>query len=145
MAEVILRSYGHENFFAASAGSQPTGEVNPAAIRQLQSSGHDVAGLRSKSWQEFANDSERTIDIVITVCDAAAGESCPVWSGNPLTAHWGIADPAAARGSEARIEAAFELAYRQLKARVDALLDLDVERIHRHELASALQAIGTSQ
>src|SRR5205809_686144 len=118
MAEAILNKAGQGRFRALSAGSHPKGEVNPHALALLKSLGHDTSALRSKSWAEFAQANAPQLDFVFTVCDAAAGEACPVWPGQPMTAHWGIPDPAAARGSPAEIALAFRQAYRMLDRRI---------------------------
>src|SRR5688572_10319451 len=98
LAEVLLNHFGKGRFRAFSAGSHPGGQVNPLAIKTLQDAGLDVKGLRSKSWDEFAGEDAPRMDFILTVCDSAAGESCPIWPGKPITAHWGVADPAAVKG-----------------------------------------------
>lgn len=142
MAEVILNSKVDGRFAAASAGSRPTGEVNPGALRQIASMAHDITGLRSKSWDEFSGADAPEFDLVITVCDNAAGESCPVWRGAPQTAHWGIPDPAAAAGGEERVREAFSFAYTQLEERINALLALDLDVMSDADITSSLAAIG---
>ena len=122
LAEVILNELGAGRFTAQSAGSRPTGEVNPAALAELRERGHDTSGLRSKSWDEFEGPDAARFDTLITVCDNAARESCPVWPGNPVSMHWGISDPAAVTGSEDEIRQAFDAAYLELKERVTALI-----------------------
>jgi protein-tyrosine-phosphatase len=124
LAEAILRHYGDGRYRAFSAGSMPSGAPNPAAIATLRSRGLDHAFARSKSWDEFAGDAAASMDLVITVCANAAGETCPVWPGHPHTAYWGVEDPAAVTGSEQDIMAAFAVTFDQMKARVDALLAL---------------------
>lgn len=141
MAEAILKAKAGGRFSAASAGSHPTGKVNPGALRQLSDTSHEVAGLRSKSWEEFSGPDAPETDLVITVCDNAAGESCPVWNGAPLTAHWGIPDPAAAGGGEEMVRAAFATAYAQLEDRIEALLALDLDALSDTDIASSLAAI----
>ena len=126
LAEAILNKDGGEKFRAFSAGSQPKGEVNPHALELLRASGYDVSGLRSKSWTEFARPGAPKLDFVFTVCDNAAGEACPVWPGQPMTAHWGIPDPADAGGSAAEIAFAFKDAYRMLKRRIDLFSALPI-------------------
>lgn len=133
MAEAILNARAGGRAVAESAGSHPAGAVNPYALRLLEREGLDTGALRSKSWDEFA--AGPRFDVVVTVCDAAAG-SCPVWPGSPVSAHWGIPDPAGAG------EAAFSRAYRQLGERIDAFLELDFESLPQATLRSALQAIG---
>lgn len=143
IAEVLLRSLGEGRFQACSAGSHPTGRVNPEAIRQLELHGHDERNLRSKSWDEFCGNDAPPLDIVITVCDSAAGETCPVWNGAPVSAHWGVPDPAAVVGSDSAICTAFEATYMQLRARVEALLSLPDEMTHG-ELEAALERIRSN-
>ena len=125
LAEAILRHRGAGRYNAWSAGSQPTGKPNPAALATLRARGleHDFA--RSKSWDEFAGDDAPRMDLVITVCASAAGEACPVWPGHPHTAHWGVEDPAAVTGSEADVMAAFAVTFEQMTARIEAMLALD--------------------
>jgi arsenate reductase len=141
IAEVLLRSLGEGRFQVFSAGSHPTGRVNPEAIRQLELYGHDVSDLRSKSWDEFCGSDAPPLDIVITVCDNAAGETCPVWNGAPVSAHWGVPDPAAVGGSASDISAAFEAAYIQLRTCVEALL-LTPGGLTRSESKTSLKQIG---
>ena len=118
LAESILRKDGDSRFHAFSAGSQPKGEVNPIALRVLSSLDYPTGGLRSKSWQEFATPDAPVMDFVFTVCDSAAGESCPVWPEQPMTAHWGIEDPAAVEGTDLQKEAAFVSAFRYMQNRI---------------------------
>src|SRR5690348_88144 len=113
MAEAILNKLGAGKFIAYSAGSQPKGQVHPEAIRLLQGLGHETSRFRSKSWSEFAKPGTPALDFVFTVCDTAAGETCPIWPGQPITAHWGIPDPAEAKGSPAEIAVAFKNAYQK--------------------------------
>ena len=120
LAEVILNKVGQGRFRAYSAGSQPKGQVHPQTLRLLNELGHDTSGLRSKSWDEFARHDGPTFDAVITVCNNAAGETCPIVPGKPAKAHWDIPDPAAAQGSPAEIEAAFRQAYDMLAERIGA-------------------------
>jgi len=142
MAEVILNTLGVGKFHAYSAGSAPKGNVNPYTIQLLQSLGHDVAGLRSKSWHEFAKPDAPTLDFVFTVCDNAAGETCPVWPGQPMTAHWGIPDPAEAEGSAAEIGLAFKDAYRMLRRRIEVFAALPIRSLDQLSLQHRLQEIG---
>jgi arsenate reductase len=114
MAEAVLNKTGAGKFRAYSAGSQPRGEINPHTIRLLKGLGYDTSGFRSKSWNEFATPGAPAFDFIFTVCDDAAGETCPVWPGKPMTAHWGIPDPAAVTGSDAEIALAFNEAYGML-------------------------------
>ena len=137
LAEVLLNELGEGEFRAFSAGSKPTGTVNPGAIRKLNREGHSTEGLTSKSWDVFSGADAPEIDIVITVCDNAAGESCPVWNGAPVTAHWGIPDPAYFDDEEAR-DAAFDLAYTRLRWRIEKLLALPAD-LSAVETGAALQ------
>ena len=135
LAEVLLNELGAGRYRAFSAGSRPAGRVNPGAIDKLEREGHSTDGLTSKSWDAFSGADAVPFDLVITVCDNAAGESCPIWNGSPLTVHWGIPDPAAITTDDAAIRDAFDQAYDRLKARIEALVEL-------HELdAESLQAI----
>lgn len=142
MAEAILQKLGSGRFVASSAGSRPTGEVNPGAISQLAENGYETDGFRSKSWHEFDAPDARPFDFIVTVCDNAAGESCPVWPGRPLTAHWGIPDPAAAAGADEQIRVAFARAFAELSARIEKLLNMPLESMSRAEIRTALRAIG---
>ncbi|MFM9940505.1 MAG: arsenate reductase ArsC [Hyphomicrobiaceae bacterium] len=136
----IHRSQGRVHAF--SAGSKPRGEPHPLAIALLKARGHETKYLRSKSWHEFAVPGAPMMDLVVTVCDSAAGESCPLWPGAPLKTHWGIPDPAAATGSEADQRSAFELAYKRLDARVGAFLALPFETMAISALQRELARIG---
>jgi arsenate reductase len=142
LAESILRKDGRQHFRAFSAGSQPKGAVNPFAIRALKSLDYPTDDLRSKSWEEFAAPDAPVMDFVFTVCDSAAGESCPVWPGQPMTAHWGIEDPAEAEGTDIAKEAAFVEAFRYLKNRIAAFTSLPLESIDRLSLGTKLRDIG---
>ena len=142
MAEAILNKLGAGKFRAFSAGSQPKGRVHPEAIRLLQSLGHDVAGFRSKSWGEFADPGAPVVDFVFTVCDHAASEACPVWPGQPMTAHWGVPDPAAAEGSPAEVALAFKDAYRMLHQRIGVFAALPIRALGQLGLQSKLKEIG---
>ena len=141
LAEVLLNQGGKGRFKAYSAGSFPKGEVNPHAIRLLETLKLPTDGLRSKSWDEFAKPGAPPLDFIITVCDNAAGEVCPIWPGKPVTAHWGIPDPAAAEGSDAEIAAAFATAARQLRARIDLFLNLPLASIDRMTIQNRLKDI----
>jgi arsenate reductase len=145
MAEAILNRDGRGQFRAFSAGSQPKGAVNPFAIDLLRKSGYDVSAMRSKSWAEFARADAPQLDFVFTVCDNAAGETCPLWPGQPITAHWGIPDPAAAEGSDAEIALAFKDAFRMLKRRIDLFLALPIAKFDRLVLTTRLKEIGGSE
>jgi arsenate reductase len=145
LAEAILNREGRGNFRAFSAGSHPMGAVNRHALELLKNTGYDVSELRSKSWAEFAHPAAPQLDFVFTVCDNAAGESCPLWPGQPMTAHWGIPDPAVATGNEAEIACAFDDAYRMLKRRIELFLALPIAKLDRLVLANRLKAIGRSE
>ena len=142
LAESILRKEGADRFNAFSAGSRPGGKVNPLALKVLESFGYPTEDLRSKDWNEFAGPAAPKMDFVFTVCDNAAGEACPLWPGQPLTAHWGIADPASAGGSEIQREAAFVAAFKQMKNRITLFAALPVESLDRLALSASLKAIG---
>jgi len=145
LAEAILNKAGQGRFRAFSAGSQPKGEVNRCALDLLRSLGFDTAALRSKSWHEFAKPGAPALDFIFTVCDNAAGEACPLWPGRPVSAHWGIADPAAATGSAAEIAQAFKDAFHLLQKRIELLLALPIEKLDRLALSARLQGIGRSE
>lgn len=142
LGECLINRLGEGRFKGYSAGSTPTGQVNPFALKLLQEKGYDTAGQRSKSWDDFAEEGAPQIDFVFTVCDNAAGEVCPVWPGHPAKAHWGIPDPAAAVGSDADKMAAFRTAYDQLEQRIKAFMALDLEKLNDSALAAELTAIG---
>jgi arsenate reductase len=142
IGEAILNKLGAENFHAYSAGSQPKGQVNPHTIQLLQSLGYDTSSYRSKSWDEFAKAGEPKFDFVFTVCDSAAAETCPVWPGQPMTAHWGIPDPAEATGTQAEIALAFKEAYRLLNQRIGIFTALPLHSLDRLSLQSKLRDIG---
>jgi arsenate reductase (thioredoxin) len=142
LAESILRKDGRGKFRAFSAGSQPKGIVNPFAIKVLRSFDFPIDDLRSKSWQEFASADAPVMDFVFTVCDNAAGETCPVWPGQPMTAHWGIEDPAAVEGTDFAKEAAFVAALRYLKNRISIFTSLPLRSIDKMSLATRLRDIG---
>jgi arsenate reductase len=144
LAESILRKDGRRNFRAFSAGSQPKGTVNPFAIKVLRSLEYPTDDLRSKSWQEFARPDAPVMDFVFTVCDNAAGESCPVWPGRPMTAHWGIEDPAEVVGTDIEKEAAFVAAFRYLKNRIAIFTSLPLASIDKLSLGTRLRDIGRS-
>jgi protein-tyrosine-phosphatase len=142
LAEAILNKVGLGKFQAFSAGSQPKGQVHPEARKLLQSLGYDTSGFRSKSWNEFAKPGAPALDFVFTVCDNAAGEACPLWPGQPMTAHWGIPDPAAATGSAAEISLAFKDAYRMLLQRIGVFAALPLRSLDRMSLQAKLKDIG---
>jgi protein-tyrosine-phosphatase len=133
---------GGSRFCAYSAGSHPKGAVNPHALKLLARSRLPTEGLRSKSWDEFAAPGAPALDFVFTVCDAAAGEVCPLWPGQPLSAHWGIPDPAAATGSEEEIDRAFFAAYEQLQRRISLFTSLRLEQLDRIALKKRIDEIG---
>ena len=141
LAECLLNEMGEGRFHAFSAGSQPTGSVNPFALKLLTHLGIDVSGLRSKSWDEFAR-GEPNLDFVFTVCDSAGAETCPVWPGQPMTAHWGLPDPAAVTGSDAEIAEAFSQTSRQLRSRIEAFVNLPFGALDRLSLKHKIDAIG---
>jgi arsenate reductase len=135
LAEAYLNAAGKGRFSAFSAGSHPAGKVNPFALELLRKKGLPTSGLRSKSWDEFAKSGAPKLDFIFTVCDAAAGEACPLWPGLPVTAHWGVADPAAVAGSEEEKRQAFQRAFAQLSKRIDRLLELPAEKLEQRVLA----------
>ncbi len=142
IAEAILNKAGAGKFVAHSAGSHPSGRINPHALKLLATLGHDTAGLRSKSWGEFAATGAPPLDFVFTVCDDAAGEMCPVWPGQPVTAHWGVPDPSRATGTDAEIAAAFNETYRTLGARIAAFAALPLDALRGISLQAKLRDIG---
>ncbi|MGZ7056851.1 MAG: arsenate reductase ArsC [Candidatus Angelobacter sp.] len=142
LAEAILNQKGQPNFTAYSAGSRPTGTVRPEALRQLESVHLPTVGLRSKSWSEFAQSGAPRLDFVFTVCDNAANEVCPVWPGQPLTAHWGVPDPAAVQGTSEQLEKAFREAFFLLDRRISLFLSLPLSTLDRFSLKKELDNIG---
>jgi len=142
LAEAYLNSTAAGRFRAYSAGSRPGGKVNPFALELLQKNRIATDGLRSKSWDEFATPGAPKLDFIFTVCDDAAGETCPLWPGQPITAHWGVADPAAVQGNDEDKRKAFLLAFTQLSSRIRLLLSLPVEKLERQALAARLRQIG---
>jgi arsenate reductase (thioredoxin) len=142
MAEAILNKLGRGKFRAYSAGSRPTGQVNPRTVALLQSLDYETSGLRSKSWSEFAKPGAPALDFVFTVCDNAAGETCPIWPGQPMTAHWGVPDPAEAEGSPAEIALAFKDAYRMLLRRIEVFAALPLASLDKLALRRRLEEIG---
>jgi arsenate reductase len=145
LAESILNKEGAGRFRAFSAGSQPKGEVNPHALKELEALGYPSTGFASKSWDVFSEEGGPEMDFIFTVCDSAAGEACPVWIGHPLTAHWGVEDPAAVSGTEADIQRSFAQAARFLKNRITAFLSLPLESIDRMALETRLYQIGAME
>jgi len=142
MAEVILNRAGQGKFRAFSAGSQPKGQIHPYTLDLLRKLNYDVSGLRSKSWKEFSGPDAPELDFVFTVCDDAARETCPVWPGQPMTAHWGIPDPAAAAGNEAEVRLAFADALRMLTNRINIFVSLPLRSLDELSLHNQLRAIG---
>jgi arsenate reductase (thioredoxin) len=145
IGEALLNHLGHGRFRGYSAGSHPKGTVHPMALEALRSAGIPTEGIRSKSWDEFATADAPVMDFVFTVCDNAAGEVCPIWPGKPITAHWGIEDPATVEGVEFRQRAAFNDAFRFMRNRVSALVSLPLSSIDRMSLRTKLKAIGQSE
>lgn len=142
LAEGILRKEGKSKFNAFSAGSQPKGVVNPFALKTLAEYGYPTDGFRSKSWEEYAKPDAPIMDFVFTVCDGAAGEACPIWPGQPMTAHWGIPDPASVEGTDLERQAAFNTAFQYLKNRITAFVNLPIKSIDQLALGSHLHEIG---
>jgi len=145
MAESILNKIGAGKFRAYSAGSQPKGQVHAETLRLLQSLGYDTSGARSKSWDEFTAPGAPEFDFVFTVCDNAAAETCPLWPGQPMTAHWGVPDPAVATGTPAEIALAFKDAYRMLHQRIGIFAALPLRALDRLTLQHKLVEIGRMQ
>ena len=145
MAEAILQRAGAGRFKAFSAGSFPTGEVNPHALELLRRFNHKTDGFRSKSWDEFAGESAPKMDFVFTVCDQAAGEVCPVWPGQPMTAHWPFPDPAAFEGTEAETSAFFADVYEQIHNRIDIFVNLPIASLDKLSLKTRLDSIGRGE
>ena len=142
LAEAILNRRGRPNFRAFSAGSHPAGRVHPCAVKQLQSAGLPIEGLRSKSWDEFAKPGAPQMHFVFTVCDSAAAEICPVWPGKPVTAHWGIPDPGNVAGSPDEIARAFRDAFVTLRRRIDLFLSLPIEKLDALAVKKEMDRIG---
>jgi arsenate reductase (thioredoxin) len=145
MAEVILNRAGQGNFRAFSAGSQPKGHVHPYTLDLLRKMHFDVSGVRSKSWSEFSQPNSPKLDFVFTVCDNAAGEACPFWPGQPITAHWGVPDPAAATGTEAEVRFAFADTLRMLTNRINIFVSLPLAKLDRLSLQRQLDEIGKAK
>ncbi len=142
LAESLLNHLGKGRFHAYSAGSHPTGQVNPAVLDLLRQQGLPIDGLRSKSWDEFDTPDAPALDFVFTVCDNAAGEVCPVWPGEPMTAHWGIEDPAAVNGGDEALHAAVSSAYRLLSRRISLFVSLPIQKLDGLSLQTHLEDIG---
>jgi arsenate reductase len=144
IGEALFNTMGAVRFHAFSAGSHPSGKVNPFAIEQARALGYPVEGLRSKSWDEFALPDSPQMDFIITVCDNAAGEVCPVWPGHPITAHWGFADPAAVEGSDDEKREVFARTLRQMRNRVQLFLNLPLETLDRLVIEKEMRKIGNA-
>ena len=144
LAESLLNTLGKGKFRAFSAGSFPKGQVHPMALALLKRSNLPTENLRSKSWDEFAAPGAPPLDLIFTVCDNAAGEACPVWPGKPITAHWGIADPAAVEGTDTEKAFAFRKAFRELETRIKLLMSLPIDSLDRMALHARLRDIGKS-
>jgi arsenate reductase (thioredoxin) len=142
LAEALFNTLGAGRFKAYSAGSHPTGRVNPFALEQLRGLGYPIEELRSKSWDEFAQPGSPQLDFIVTVCDNAAGEVCPLWPGKPVTAHWGFPDPAAVEGSDEQKRAAFAETLQQIRNRVQMFLSLPLETLGRTAIEGSMRAIG---
>lgn len=142
MAEALVTTMGKGRFRGFSAGSQPGGKVNPFAIEQVKKTGYPLDNLRSKNWDEFAAPGAPHMDFIITVCDNAAGEVCPVWPGHPVTAHWGFADPAAVEGTDEEKRAAFEKIFKQIMARMNAFVSLPLHLLEKHAIHQEIKKIG---
>ena len=145
MAEAILNRDGRGKFRAFSAGSHPKGHIHPYAVDLLRKLNYNISGFRSKSWTEFARPEAPKLDFVFTVCDDAAKEVCPVWPGQPMTAHWGIPDPAAATGNEAEIRLAFADAFRMLNNRISIFISLPIRSLDKLALQKQLDSIGKTK
>lgn len=142
LAEAYLNTRGEGRFVAYSAGSHPAGKVNPFALELLEKHRLDTSDLRSKNWEEFARPGAPKLDFVFTVCDNAAGEACPLWPGQPMTAHWGVADPAAVEGSDEDKRKAFLKAFTELSTRINLMLALPMDKLDRQALTGKLREIG---
>ena len=145
LAEVLINRWGAGKFVGVSAGSYPKGEVNPLTLRFLRQVGLPTEGLRSKSWNEFADPGAPSLDFVFTVCDQAAGEVCPVWPGQPITAHWGVQDPAAAEGTDKEKLAVFNKVFRELESRIKIFCSLPLASLDRSRIKEHVDDIGRSK
>jgi arsenate reductase (thioredoxin) len=145
MAEALFSTVGNGRFKAYSAGSHPAGRVNPFAVEQVEATGYPTDNLRSKSWDEFAAPGAPVLDFVITVCDNAAGEVCPVWPGQPISAHWGFEDPATVEGTDEEKRAAFRKIFHQIRNRVSIFASLPLEKLDRLALKKEMDSIGQSK
>ncbi|HVL74401.1 MAG TPA: arsenate reductase ArsC [Noviherbaspirillum sp.] len=144
MAEALISTMGKGRFRGYSAGSKPGGTVNPFAVEQVKSTGYPLENLRSKSWDEFAAPDAPRMDFIITVCDNAAGEVCPVWPGQPVTAHWGFEDPAAVDGSDETKREAFHKIFRQIAARINSFVNLPVHMLEKNAIKREMDEIGNA-
>ncbi|WP_417275780.1 arsenate reductase ArsC [Castellaniella sp.] len=145
MAEALINTMGQGRFHAYSAGSHPTGKVNPFAIEKAQSVNYPTDNLRSKSWDEFATPEAPQMDFIITVCDNAAGEICPVWPGQPISAHWGFEDPAAVQGTDDEKRKAFDLTFRHMTNRVRVFVSLPLKMLDQAAIKHELSNIGKTE
>ncbi|GGC13315.1 protein-tyrosine-phosphatase [Oxalicibacterium flavum] len=144
MAEALVTTMGHGQFKGYSAGSNPNGVVNPYAIEQVKKTGYPTDNLRSKSWDEFAAPDAPHMDFIITVCDNAAGEVCPIWPGHPSSAHWGFQDPAAVEGTDEDKRAAFERVFKQILARMNTFVSLPLNMLEKHAIHQEIKKIGAT-
>ncbi|MGV7207589.1 arsenate reductase ArsC [Oxalobacteraceae bacterium A2-2] len=144
MAEALVTTMGKGRFRGYSAGSQPNGAVNPFAIEQVATTGYPVDGLRSKSWDEFGAPDAPQMDFIVTVCDNAAGETCPYWPGHPMSAHWGFEDPAAVTGTEEQKREAFHRIFRQIMARISIFVGLPLHMLDKNAIQHEIRAIGAT-
>ena len=142
MAEALVTTMSHGRFKGFSAGSQPGGKVNPFAIEKVKETGYPMDNLRSKSWDEFSLADAPKMDFIITVCDNAAGETCPFWPGQPISTHWSFEDPAAVEGTDAQKRAAFSKIFKQIVARMNTFLALPVEKLEKHAILHEMKRIG---
>lgn len=142
MAEALVTTMGRGRFRGFSAGSRPGGKVNPFAVEQVKATGYPVDNLRSKSWDEFAAPDAPQMDFIITVCDNAAGEVCPVWPGHPVSAHWGFEDPAAVEGSDEEKRAAFSRIFKQIMSRMNTFVNLPVDMLDKNAIRNEMRKIG---
>jgi len=145
MAEALVTTMSKGRFRGFSAGSQPGGTVNPFAIEQIKATGYPIENLRSKSWDEFALPDAPHMDFIITVCDNAAGETCPFWPGHPVSAHWGFEDPAAAIGADEEKRAVFHKVFRQIAARLNIFLSLPLHMLEKNMIQHEIKAIGETK
>lgn len=145
MSEALINVLGQGRFHAYSAGSQPMGRVNPFAVEQAESIGYDTSNVRSKSWDEFSQPDAPKMDIVITVCDSAAGESCPLWRGSPIKVHWGFEDPSHVQGDDVAKRAAFTETFGQIRKKIETLVALQINSLSIEQLKIELQAIGDAE